>query len=86
MFKIKAEVLVKPEIFNKHTRIKVKYLQKMWTACNLLLFIDQSLNLSHVSPVSVFFMVPIPGVAEIEKHFKILVTCFSARVSRSAGI
>ena len=24
--------------------------------------------------------------AEIVKHFKILVTCFSARVSRSAGI
>ena len=26
------------------------------------------------------------GAAEIVKHFKILVTCFSARVSRSAGI
>jgi len=78
--------LVKPEIFNKHTRIKVKYLQKMWTVCNLLLFIDQSLNLSHVSLLSVFFMAPIQGAAEIVKHFKILVTCFSARVSRIAGI
>jgi len=28
----------------------------------------------------------IQGAAEIVKHFKILVTCFSARVSRSAGI
>jgi len=26
------------------------------------------------------------GAAKIVKHFKILVTCFSARVSRSAGI
>ena len=26
------------------------------------------------------------GAAEIVKHFRILVTCFSARVSRSAGI
>ena len=28
----------------------------------------------------------IHGAAEIVKHFKILVTCFSARVSRSAGV
>jgi hypothetical protein len=28
----------------------------------------------------------IQGAAEMVKHFKILVTCFSARVSRSAGI
>ena len=28
----------------------------------------------------------IKGAAEIVEHFKILVTCFSARVSRSAGI
>ena len=27
----------------------------------------------------------IQGAAEIVKHFKILVTCFSARVSRSTG-
>ena len=26
------------------------------------------------------------SAAEIVKHFKILVTCFSARVSRSAGV
>ena len=30
--------------------------------------------------------VNIQGVAEIVKHFKILVMCFSARVSWSAGI
>jgi len=28
----------------------------------------------------------VQGAAEIVKNFKILVTCFSARVSRSAGI
>jgi len=28
----------------------------------------------------------VQGAAEIVKHFKILVTCFSARVSWSAGI
>jgi len=32
------------------------------------------------------FITYVQGAAEIVKHFKILVTCFSARVSRSAGI
>jgi hypothetical protein len=40
LFKIKDEVLVNPEIFNKYMRIKVKYLQLKWTICNLLFFID----------------------------------------------
>jgi len=46
--------LVKPEIFNKHTRIKAKYLKKMWTLCNLLLFIDRIFEFISCQPCFCF--------------------------------
>ena len=43
--------------------------------------------LGHTGPVTgSLYLSHIQSVAEIVKHFKILVTCFSDRVSRSAGI
>ena len=47
---------------------------------NKLVFIINSLKVPKINKVL------LQNGAETVKHFKILVTCFSARVSRSAGI
>jgi hypothetical protein len=45
---------------------------------------DKAETTMHAPPT--LFPVIIQGAAEIVKHFKISVTCFSASVSRSAGV